>query len=262
KYEEKKEKVMKVSVCGKGGSGKSTIVALLARELVTRGKEVLIVDADESNYGLHRHLGMDNPDDFMEYVGGKMGFVQNMGSTQEERTNFMNRYFKEDWGLSDIPPMYFTEKNGIKLMCSGKIREINEGCACPFHAVLKAFIMNLKLTDNQVAILDMEAGIEHFGRGIDDDMDLIFMVCDPSYESLQLADKITKLADHIQKPVYYILNKIDDTTELIIKKAIEKKQNIICGIPANRQLLEESLSGEEISLKVPEINKVADIVTE
>ena len=50
---------MKISVCGKGGSGKSTIVSLLAERFAAAGKEVLIIDSDESNYGLHRHLSME-----------------------------------------------------------------------------------------------------------------------------------------------------------------------------------------------------------
>lgn len=250
---------MKISVCGKGGSGKSTIVTLLAQELVKRGKEVLIVDADESNYGLHRHLGMEKPEDFMEYVGGKAGFVRNKGMIDSKA--FMEQYFKEEWTIADIPERYYTQQNGIRLMCSGKIQEAGEGCACPFHAVLKNFITHLKLTDEQVAILDMEAGIEHFGRGIDENMDMIFMVCDPSYESVQLADKVTTLADNIGKPVFYILNKVDDVSENIITDAIKRKENVAGVIPANPELLAEGLSGKEITVTIPEIAKAADLVT-
>ena len=50
---------MKLSVCGKGGSGKSTIVALIANEMQQRGRQVLVVDSDESNPGLYRMLGLD-----------------------------------------------------------------------------------------------------------------------------------------------------------------------------------------------------------
>ena len=55
---------MKISVCGKGGSGKSTIVSLLAERLAAAEKAVLIIDSDESNYGLHGHLGMENPKEY------------------------------------------------------------------------------------------------------------------------------------------------------------------------------------------------------
>ncbi len=48
---------MKVTICGKGGCGKSTVTSLLAKALARRGNEVLVIDSDESNYGLHRQLG-------------------------------------------------------------------------------------------------------------------------------------------------------------------------------------------------------------
>lgn len=47
---------MKIAVCGKGGCGKSTVTSLLAKALARRGKEILVIDSDESNYGLHRQL--------------------------------------------------------------------------------------------------------------------------------------------------------------------------------------------------------------
>jgi CO dehydrogenase maturation factor len=56
---------MKMLVCGKGGCGKSTIVALLSKEMAERGNRVLVIDNDESNIGLHHRLGMDKPADFM-----------------------------------------------------------------------------------------------------------------------------------------------------------------------------------------------------
>ena len=52
---------MKIAVTGKGGSGKSTVTTLLAKELAGRGRKVLVIDSDESNYGLSRQLGVDLP---------------------------------------------------------------------------------------------------------------------------------------------------------------------------------------------------------
>ena len=70
---------MKISVCGKGGSGKSTIVALLAAEAHSRGYRVLVVDSDESNSGLFRILGFNEPPvPLMELVGGKKKVISTM----------------------------------------------------------------------------------------------------------------------------------------------------------------------------------------
>ena len=67
---------MKVAVCGKGGSGKSTVTTLLAKELAGRNKKVLVIDSDESNYGLSRQMGVDLPLDFTAYFGGKQKALQ------------------------------------------------------------------------------------------------------------------------------------------------------------------------------------------
>lgn len=67
---------MKIAVCGKGGSGKSTVTTLLAKELAGRNKKVLIIDSDESNYGLSRQMGVDLPLDFTAYFGGKQKALQ------------------------------------------------------------------------------------------------------------------------------------------------------------------------------------------
>ena len=70
---------MKISVCGKGGCGKSTMVALLANEALKRGYQALVVDSDESNSGLFRMLGFERPPaPLMELVGDKKGLKQKM----------------------------------------------------------------------------------------------------------------------------------------------------------------------------------------
>jgi CO dehydrogenase maturation factor len=62
---------MKILICGKGGCGKSSVTALLAIELEKRGYKVIVVDNDESNFGLHIQLGMELPKDFVLHFGGK-----------------------------------------------------------------------------------------------------------------------------------------------------------------------------------------------
>ena len=63
--------------------------------------------------------------------------------------------------------------------------------------VISQFIANLQLSDDEIAIMDMEAGIEHFGRGIDNHIDVILMMIDPSYESLRLSSKVSELGEKV-----------------------------------------------------------------
>jgi CO dehydrogenase maturation factor len=59
-----------------------------------------------------------------------------------------------------------------------------------------------------MAIVDMEAGIEHFGSGIDNSIDAVLVVVEPSFESIALAEKIKDLASGINKQLWAVLNKI------------------------------------------------------
>ena len=147
------------------------------KALARRGKEILVIDSDESNYGLHRQLGMKLPRDFTDYFGGKQNVLNDMMLSK-----FTHQFFEENWTIDDIPEDYYSLKDGVKLMTSGKIHQANEGCSCAMGTVMTQFIQNLRLKEDQFALMDMEAGIEHFGRGIDNGVDLILIIIDPSYE--------------------------------------------------------------------------------
>ena len=107
---------MKIAVCGKGGCGKSTVTSLLARAclkkaLARRVKEILVIDSDESNYGLYRQLGMKLPRDFTDYFGGKQNVLNDMMLSK-----FTHQFFEETWTIDDIPEDYYSLKDGVKLM--------------------------------------------------------------------------------------------------------------------------------------------------
>ncbi len=111
---------MKLLVCGEGGSGKITISTLLGKALAKKYK-VLVIDSDESNFGLHRHLGLELPEDFTRYWGGKRGVLDKMPRGGQQQL------FEKKWGLEDIPEEYLTAKDNIKLLAIGKIHDVGEG---------------------------------------------------------------------------------------------------------------------------------------
>jgi CO dehydrogenase maturation factor len=197
----------KIAVCGKGGSGKSTVVALLARGLQDRGHRVLVVDSDESNPGLYRVLGFDKrPKPLLDLVGGKKQVFPTFSAETEHEDNLLTR---KEFRIADLPGDYIVERDGIGLVCVGKILQSLEGCACPMGMLSREFLKRLSLQEEEMVVVDMEAGIEHFGRGVQTSIDSVLIVTEPSFDSLELAEKISALAAQVGvTPVWTVLNKV------------------------------------------------------
>jgi len=239
---------MKILICGKGGCGKSTIVTLLAKEMALRNNKVLVIDSDESNIGLNSRLGMEKPADFMNYFGGKKLLF--------EKTKEM----KNKWRLDELPKDYLTEKGNIQLLSMGKIYQFGEGCACPINALSSKFLEVIDLKDGEFLIADTDAGIEHFGRGVEKGVDILLVIVDPSWESILLAKKVSELGQQADKPVYYILNRIaDQETEGLILNSIDNER-VIAVIPENKEIFISGLAGNEFNMEVEGIKEIADML--
>lgn len=189
---------MKVCVCGKGGTGKSTVVTLLAHELARRGRELVIIDTDESNAGLSRMLGLrHSPRPLIELAGGKKKVMPLMrgkpvvSAIPEDKTGIL---MQPEIRVADLPPEFATCNQGCCLIVVGKIHQALEGCACPMGVLTREFLKRLHLSADEMAIVDMEAGIEHFGRGIETSVDAVIAVVEPSFESIATAERIKELA--------------------------------------------------------------------
>jgi CO dehydrogenase maturation factor len=247
---------MKISICGKGGSGKSTIVALLANEAQARGYRVLVVDSDESNSGLFRMLGFDRPPvPLMELVGGKKGLKRKMSQT--------NILSENQIATTRIPGQYLLQKNGLKLVAIGKILQSLEGCACPMGVLSREFLKKLALETDELAIVDMEAGVEHFGRGVDTSIDSVLVVVEPPMESVNVAQKIHDLASGIGiKNVWAVMNKVpSEETAIRLKAELEERRIEMVGcIYFDANIFSSSLDGRipVNGIAVREIKDVLD----
>ncbi|KKG14668.1 ATP-binding protein [Methanosarcina sp. 2.H.T.1A.6] len=250
----------KLAICGKGGSGKSTIAALLAKTLVENGNSVLVIDTDESNFGLHRQLGVNLPPDFMEYFGGKGAVLEKIMQAAPDWDSVS--FFEEELSFADIPAAYLSKNGEAKLLAIGKIHEVGEGCACSMGMLVKEFIEKLRLNNGEVVIVDTEAGIEHFGRGIEKSVDAVLMVIDPSYESLKLSEKIADLSSSIRKPIFFILNKVDESNEQFMRETVGNRHTVIAAVPADPSLLLAGLRGEEIMAGHTEIQHILQTLAE
>lgn len=232
---------MIVSICGKGGSGKSIMVSLMAFEAQKRGLKVLVVDSDESNSGLYRFLGLDSPPyALMDFLGGKQEL--------KDRMKGKNILHEESISYDSLPADYVSQRENIKLVSIGKISQAQEGCACPMGVLNREFLKKLDLKEGELAIVDMEAGVEHFGRGIDSYVNLVLLIVEPSLESIQLAERIQNLAFGIGKRVWAVLNKVrSEEIGQELAEEIKRRGIQIAGtIPEDPNLFQAALKGKSL----------------
>jgi CO dehydrogenase maturation factor len=178
---------MKIAISGKGGVGKTTIMALLANQLKKQGKEVLLIDADPSPH-MAQTIGIKNIDQVKPIAEMTELLVERSGKTPG------SPFYQINPMVDDLLKKFMIEQDGLKLMVLGAIQTAEGGCACAENTVLKRMLTKLLLSPSQVILLDMEAGVEHLGRGTIAGVDHLLIVVIPSKSSVRTAKKIKKLA--------------------------------------------------------------------
>ncbi|MBQ8972472.1 MAG: carbon monoxide dehydrogenase, partial [Clostridia bacterium] len=153
--------------------------------------------------------------------------ISKMRDLVEERTcakNF-NTFFKLNPQVSDIPDAYAREINGVKLLVMGTVETGGSGCVCPEHVMLKAILSALVFRKDDVVIMDMEAGLEHLGRGTASMMDQFIVVIEPGARSIQTYTKVKQLAADLGiTRVRVVANKVrDENDEAFLKSRIPEE---------------------------------------
>jgi len=184
---------MKIAVSGKGGAGKTTVAALLARALEAAGRDVLAVDADP-NATLAYALGLHEPEGITPLAEMEDLIREKTGA---EKGRY-GAYFRMNPEVSDIPERFKLVSGRVSLLVMGVPARGGAGCACPEYVLIKNLIGHLLLNGTEEMLIDMEAGLEHLARGVTEKVDALLVVLRPDRASCLTASRISDLAGDLR----------------------------------------------------------------
>ncbi len=225
---------LKLAFGGKGGVGKTTLTALIARIIAQEEKKVIAIDADPVS-NLASALGISEDIEITPIAQLSDLIAERTGA----KPGTMGGFFTLNPKVDDIPDRFSLERDGVKLLVMGTVKNGGSGCICPESTILKALMMHIVLQRDEVVIMDMEAGVEHLGRATTSSVNALVTVVNPGKRSRVAALQIKKLAEELGiKRVLIIGNRVRNDED--------------------RQMIIDSLNDFEILGFIPELSEVAE----
>jgi CO dehydrogenase maturation factor len=244
---------MKIAVSGKGGVGKTLIAGGLARGFVERGFKTMAIDADSSP-NLALTLGLP-----AEIAREITPISENKELVESKTGTGYSGVYRLSFTVDDVVRDYaVTTPFGVNLIVMGTVRSMGSGCMCSANAVVRALLRHLFVERDEAVVLDMEAGVEHLGRGTARHVDALLTVADANLKSLEIAKHIHDLAvNAAMKNVYLVGNRVMNKLQkdTIMKFAEANGLNLLSLVPFDQRIIEAEVRGDT-PLKHKEIEAV------
>jgi CO dehydrogenase maturation factor len=222
---------MTIALAGKGGTGKTTLAALLIRTLAKRnGHSILAIDADPSTnlnlalgLPLARTVGDIREELLVEVQSGQV-------ATGMPRQDYLNYHLR----------MSIEEGDAVDLLAMG--RPEGPGCYCPVNHMLRQIVDGLAEHYDYI-VIDNEAGMEHLSRRTTKDVDLLLIVTDPTIRGIKAAEGILALAGeldiNIKRTVLVVNRVVGNELPQPLLDAIKKMDVELAGVvPADPNVSE------------------------
>jgi len=233
---------VKIAVSGKGGVGKTLIAGGLAYGFSKRGLKTIAIDADPSP-NLALTLGL-SPEEARKILP----ISENKELIESKTSTGYAGVFRLSFSVDDIIRDYSVKTPfGVNLVVMGTVKSMGSGCTCPANAVIRALLRHLVVERDEMVVLDMEAGVEHMGRGTAQHVDEMLVVADANMKSLDVAKRIRELGFKAgMKQIHLIGNKVENEAQ---KEAIESfaKENdleVFGFLPFDPMVVEAEMHGE------------------
>jgi len=233
---------MKVAVSGKGGVGKTLIAGGLAQGFFERGLKTIAIDADSSpNLGLT--LGMST-----EETRKIVPISENKTLIESKTDTGYSGVYRLHFSVDDIVRDYSVSTPlGPSLIVMGTVQSMGAGCMCAPNAVIRALLRHLVVERDEAVVLDLEAGVEHIGRGTARQVDVLLIVADSNLKSLEIAKHINDMAYAAgMKKLYLVGNKVmDDAQKEAIQSFADKNGlSLLTFVPFDQKVIEADMLGE------------------
>jgi len=227
---------VQIAVAGKGGTGKTTFVALAVAQLVKAGKKpVLAVDAD-ANANLHEALGIESTDTIAEIMARIKNNLEPLpaGMTKDQYVEY--RVHRS-----------LAEGDDVDLLSMGGPE--GEGCYCYANNVLRSFLDSLA-KNYAVVVADNEAGMEHLSRRTTQNVDHLFIISDASARGIRSAGRIKELVLSLGlkvKEMYLVVTKVGENSIEALQGEIDRTGlHLIGTIPLDEQVVEYDLHSKPL----------------
>jgi CO dehydrogenase maturation factor len=247
---------MKVAVSGKGGVGKTLIAGGLAAGFAARRLKTIAIDVDSSP-NLALTLGLST-----EEARKIVPVSENKELVESKTGTGYSGVYRLSFTVDDIVREYAVNTPlGVSLIVMGTVKAMESGCMCAPNAVIRAMLRHLIVERDEAVVLDLEAGVEHIGRGTARQVDDLLIVADSNLKSLEIAKHIYDLASKAgMRHLYLIGNRVmNPVQEEAIRSFAEKNEMpVMAIIQFDNRVTEADMVGET-PLKHKEIEAVRAI---
>ncbi len=233
---------MKIAVSGKGGVGKTLVAGVIAEFFARKEFTVLAIDADPApNLALTLGIPVEDASRIVP-ISENTPLIES--KTQSGVPGVLNLSFT----VEDIIDQFSVKTPyRVSLLVMGTVRFAGGGCMCPANAVIRALLHHLLVKRKEVVVIDLEAGVEHMGRGTVEHVDMMLVVTDSSMKSMEIAKGLHKLTRELGiKKTFIVGNKVAKPEEArFIKNFAKINEMPFLGlIPYDDIVMEADMKGE------------------